>query len=151
MTIRLGSDKALNAAEAALWPNNIVDAVIAVADAGGGATAAALTVDLQDLEGNALAKTGVAMIVASDTQYAGSKDANANVTFTTATLGSILASGSGWAIIKCDSSGQFACTASNSSDETVYFSVCSVDGGADALANGVVVRGCIPDDATWSA
>jgi len=23
--------------------------------------------------------------------------------------------------------------------------------GTDALANGVLVRGCIPDDATWSA
>jgi hypothetical protein len=130
---------------------DVVDAVIAVADASGGATGSALTADLKNLDGTALAKTGVFMILSCDTQYAGSKDANATTTFGTATKGSILASGTAWAIVKADANGQFACTVTNSADETVYFSCATVDGGVDAVANGVVIRGCIPDDATWSA
>lgn len=133
--------------------NDVADAVIAVADASGGATAAALTVDLKstDSAGTALAKVKVLKIVCADTQYAGSGDANANVTFATATKGSILASGSGYAVVKTDAAGQFACTASNASDETVWFSCATIDGGLDALTAGVTIRGCIPDSATWAA
>ena len=131
--------------------DNVVDAVIAVADAGSGATGAALTVDIKDLAGAAKSKVCEGLILASDTQYAGRDDQNANVTFGTATLGSILASGSGWCVFKTDANGQFACTATNAVDETVYFSVKTAEGGVDALAAGVAVRGCVPDDATWSA
>jgi hypothetical protein len=131
--------------------NNIADIVITAADAPGGATTSLFTAAIKDLSGDAIEKTGVFLIVASDTQYAGSKDANANVTFGTATAGSILASGSGYAIVKTDATGSFACTATNAVDETVYFTAASADGGADAVANGVVVRGCVPADATWAA
>jgi len=131
--------------------SDVLDAVISVDDGTGGATAVDCTVDLLDLSGAAHAAVGVVKIVASDTIYAGSKVPNAHVTFGTATKGSILASGSGWAVVKTDASGQFACTATNASDETVYFSVTGVDGGVDALAAGVIVRGCLPADATWSA
>ena len=140
-----------NTTQVAENTDSMVDAVIAVADASGGETAAALTADLKDLSGNALAKTGVFEIVASDTEYAGVRDANANVTFATATKGSILATGSGWAIVKADAIGQFSCTVSNSSDETVYFSCQNCSGGVDALANGVFIRGCLPDSAEWAA
>jgi hypothetical protein len=131
--------------------DNLLDVVIAVADASGGATTAALTADLKDLSGAAKSKTGVFKILASDTQYGGRRDPNTNVTFSAATLGSILASGNGWAVIKTDANGQFACTANNAVDETVWFSCVDSDGGVDAVANGVAVRGCVPDDATWSA
>jgi len=131
--------------------DNVVDAVIAVADVGGGGTNTSLESSVQTLAAGVLSKTAVFKIVCSDTQYAGIEDQNANVTFSVATKGSILASGSGWAIVKTDGSGEFDCTVTNAADETVWFSICSVDGGADALANGVVIRGCIPDDATWSA
>jgi hypothetical protein len=131
--------------------SDVLDAVIAVANATGGVTTAACTVDLKDLAGAAHAAVGVVRIVAANAQYAGDKNANANVTFGTATKGSILASGSGWAVVKTDANGQFACTATNAVDETVYFSVTGVNGGVDALAAGVLVRGCLPDAATWSA
>jgi len=130
--------------------DNVVDAVIAVADVGAGGANTSLESSVQTLAAGVLSKTAVFKIVASDTQYAGIEDQNGNVTFSVATKGSILASGSGWAIVKTDGSGEFDCTVTNAVDETVWFSICSVDGGADALANGVVIRGCIPDDATWS-
>lgn len=130
---------------------NIVDAVLTVADAPGGATDSALTCQLNDVDGVAIKKAAVVKIVAADTEYAGSNDTNATTTFGTATTGSILASGNGWAVVKTDATGAFACTATNSADETVYFSAATVDGGVDALASGVLVRGCLPESATWSA
>ena len=147
--IKLSTGTILNLA--AGLATDVLDAVIAVADAPAAATDAACTVDLKDLAGAAHTAVGVVKIVASDSQYAGVADANANVTFGTATKGSILASGSGWAVVKTDANGQFACTATNATDETVYFSVTGVDGGVDALAAGVIVRGCVPDAAIWSA
>jgi len=129
---------------------NVVDVVIAVADAGAGGTTSALIAQANDLDGSAMAKACVFLILASDTLYAGSKDTNANVTFGTAAAGSILASGTGWAIVKTSATGAFACTATNAADEAVYFNAATADGGADALVSGVVVRGCIPDLATWS-
>lgn len=128
-----------------------VDAAITVANATGGATDSACTVTLVDLDGTALASAKVVKIIASNAIYAGHSAQNAHVTFGTATAGSILGSGSGYATIKTDATGAFACTATNTSDETVYFSVCSPDGGADTVAGAAIVRGCIPDAATWSA
>jgi len=128
--------------------NNLADAVIAVANATGGGTTAALTVDLKDLDGGALSKTGIVMVRASAAE--GSPTLNGNVTFGTATKGSILATAAGWAIVKCDANGQFACTATNAVDETVYFVVVNAN-GVDAVANGIAVRGCLSDAATWSA
>ena len=131
--------------------SNLADVVLAVADASGGATDAALTAQVNDVNGSAVSKACVFLIQTADTQYAGSKDQNANVTFGTATVGSILASGSGLAVVKTSATGAFACTATNASDEAVYFNAASADGGEDALIAGIVVRGCVPDLATWSA
>jgi hypothetical protein len=133
--------------------NNLVDVVVAVADTGGGGTDALASVQVNDLAGVALAKECVLMLYAGDTQYGGLKDANANITLGSVTAGSILASAaaSGWFLVKTDATGLFAATASNSSDETVYFNAATADGGVDTAVNGVVVRGCVPDGATWSA
>lgn len=153
----IDSDATTHAASAGIThsyiQDNIVDITIAVADVGAGGTATPLTADLKDLAGSALSKTGVFLIYASDTQYHGLKDPNANITLDTVTKGSILTNNAaaGWWLCKADSSGQFACNANNGSDETVYFSCTGSDGGVDAVANGVIVRGCIPDDATWAA
>lgn len=132
---------------------DVVDVVIAVTGGSGGATAGVLTADIKDTTAlaAALAKTGVFLILAHDTQYAGSRDLNATTTFGTATKGSILGSGTGWAVVKADASGQVAIVPSNSADETIWFSCASVNGGVDAVANGVVVRGCIAVSATWAA
>jgi hypothetical protein len=129
--------------------SDVADAIIAVANATGAATGAALTAHLHDLAGANLAKTAVILILTGDTAY-GFRTFNAHVTFGTATAGSILESGTGWCLAKCDATGAFACTATNASDETVYF-VVTGSVGADAVANGIVIRGCVPDAATWSA
>lgn len=128
-----------------------VNAVITVADATGGATGSACTVQLNDLDGTALTAVRVVKIIASNALYAGHANQNAHVTFGTATVGSILGGGNGWAVIKTSAVGAFACTATNTSDETVYFSVCSPEGGADSVAGAALVMGVIPDAATWSA
>lgn len=126
--------------------------VVAAADATGGATASALTADLKTLNGAALAKTGVVKLIAQPTQYAGELGTlSATTSWGSATKGSILASAAGWCIAKCDASGQFACTLSNSADETLYVTACTADGGVDALANGIQVVGCVPDSVAWSA
>lgn len=135
-----------NAADA-----NTVDAVLTAADAPAGATTSAFTAQLNDAAGDPIAKAAIVKIVCADSEYGGSNDANANVTFGTATVGSILASGSGWAVIKTSATGAFACTATNASDEEVFFSAASVDGGVDAVAAGVALRGCVPVSATWAA
>lgn len=127
-----------------------VDAVIAVANAGGGATDAALTLQLNDLDGAAITAAKVVMIIAAAANYAGMAAVSTHPTFATATAGSILGSGSGWACVKTSAAGAFACTVTNASDETLYFTACTPNGGADAVANAAIVRGCIPDAATWS-
>lgn len=130
---------------------DVLDAVIAVADAPSGATTAALTLQINDLAGAPIAHAGIVKILAKTTQYGGEQTIQTNVTFGTATVGSILATGNGWAVVKTSAVGAFACTATDASDDTVWFSVCTADGGHDALAAGVLVRGCLPDAATWSA
>lgn len=129
---------------------NLVDIVIVVPDVGGGGTDAALTVDILDLTGGALAKLGVFKIVAADAQYEGIHNMNANVAFINATAGAILATAAGWAVVQADAAGQFACTAQNAVNETVWFSCTNCDGGHATAAEGIIVRGCLPDDVTWS-
>jgi hypothetical protein len=131
---------------------NLVDAVVAVADAGGGASATALTVDIFDLVGTALEKECTLLLYASVSQYGGPRDPNANVTLDTISKGSVVASSAanGWWLIKTDSAGQFACNANNDTDESVWFVCSTSDGGVEVTGKGVVVRGCVPDVAAWS-
>jgi len=140
-------------AEAAIQEiaGKLCNVVVAAADATGGSTDSALTVDLKTLNGAALAKEGIVKVTVTGTQYAGEESLIATATFNTATLGSILASGNGWAVVKCDANGQFACTLANSADETDYVAASTPDGGVDALADAVMVVGCVPDDVTWAA
>jgi len=138
-------------ASAGVFAGVLCNAVVAAADASGGSTDSALTVDLEDLNGNALAKEGIVKVTVTGTEYSGEEALISTATFATATKGSILASGNGWAVVKCDANGQFACTLANSADETDYVSASTPDGGVDALADAVVVVGCVPDDVTWAA
>ena len=138
-------------AASALEIDNTVDAVITAEDVADAGTDSDFTLQLNGLDGNPIAKAAVVKIIAADSEYGGANDANANVTFATATAGSILASGSGWAVVKTSAAGAFACTVANSADETVYFTAADSDGGVDAVASGVVVRGCAPVSATWAA
>ncbi len=133
--------------------DNLVDVVMTVPDTTGGATGTAdnLTVQVNDLSGTALTKIAVVLVIAADTLYAGDRDLNATTTFGSATTGSILASGNGWCVVQTDNTGTFVGRVDNSADETIYFTGQTSEGGVNSLVSGVIVRGCVPDAAAWSA
>jgi hypothetical protein len=128
-----------------------VTATIAVADASGGATTALLTLDLQRAdEASVLARPVQVMIATGVAQYVPRQAVNGNVTFGTATKGSIIDSGSGWALVETDAAGEFDCTATNAADEAIYFWVESANKLSDPT-DGCVVLGSNSDLATWAA
>lgn len=134
--------------------DTFVNAAITVADATGGATVTTLSLTLTRLDGSAVTKACTVVVYASNSQYGNAVDGNANITLTAATTGSIVSSAlaaAGVFVVKTSAAGVFACTANNSSDETVWFTVASPSGGVDTLVAGTYVRGCVPDSATWSA
>jgi hypothetical protein len=110
---------------------------------------ASLIVRQKNANGDVPAGTPQVMILAKATQYAPSALAApvSTVTFSLATTGSIIASGAGWCLAQC-AAGGFACTISDSADETVYFSVVSAEG---VSGSPCVVVGSNVDAATWSA
>jgi len=130
---------------------DVLDAVVAVADSLSGVATVLGSVQINDLAGAPIAHVVEGLLLAQTAIYVGRNGIQAHVTYGLATAGSILASGAGWCVFKTDATGLFACTMTNANDEGVYFSVCSVDGGTDALAAGAIIRGCIPDLATWIA
>ncbi len=128
--------------------NLLADVVITVDDSYH-SLARPLAVAVHNLAGYALRKACTFKLVCSDVEYGGQQVPNAHVSFSAATVGSILASGPGWAVVQTAATGEFACTVSDSEYETVWFSACSVDGGEDDIATAVVVRGCVPQSITW--
>lgn len=130
--------------------DEVVKAAIAVANASGGATTAALTVALTRANGStAIASARQVLIKTGAAQYA-PQALNGNVTFGSATVGSIIASGTGWALIETTAGGLFACTATNASDESVYF-WCESSFRASDLTKAATVIGSNSDVATWAA
>lgn len=131
--------------------DEIVKATIAVANATGGATGAALTVVLRQADNvTQLTSARQVLVVCGSTQYAPFPALEASVTFGTATTGSIVASGGGWALVETSAAGGFACTATNTDDETLYFSVVTPDSVSD-LAKSCMVLASNSDSAAWSA
>lgn len=139
--------------EAGSYQNLIAVATIAVANAGGGAVAAALTVDL--FRGNAAATPISAvseiMIVTRALQYQPGQALNANCTFGAATKGSIVDSGNGWCLALTNATGEFDCTVTNAVDETVWFAVQSPVGSSAPIADRLSVMSSNADSAVWSA
>ena len=72
------------------------------------------------------------------------------VTFSAATKGSIVDSGNGYALIETDTSGDFACTISDSADETVYVACLGPLGVADQSKAAALVASN-SHAMTWSA
>ena len=62
-----------------------------------------------------------------------------------------MASGGGWALVETSAAGAFACTATNTDDETLYLSVMSAEGGASSGSKQCAVIGSNSDSAAWSA
>ena len=111
-----------------------------------------IDVDVQTLADVNVASARMIMLNVSGTQYLGSFGTQvATVTFSAATVGSLVLSGNGWAIVKTDATGNFSATLSDSADETVYVSACSIPGGVSAAGEGCVVVESNSDAATWSA
>lgn len=145
------ADVATNTANIAKFgsADALVRGTIAVADAPAGATTAALTLALTRPDGTAIATIRQVYITSSLTQYRGNPSGSA--TYGTATVGSIVASGTGWALVQTDATGAFACTVTDAADETLYFAITSPLGGVSNVAYYACVVGSNSDAATWSA
>lgn len=132
-----------------LLTDEIVKATIAVGNASGGETTAALTLALKQADNStAVASARQVLILAGATQYLSTMDTSP--TFGSATVGSIIASGSGWCLAETSAAGAFACTVTNSTDETLYFWVTNPNGVSD-LTKSCVVLASNSDAATWAA
>jgi hypothetical protein len=136
--------------ESAIGTDDSVKATIAVADATGGATTAALTLAVTQRDGiTAISSARQVYISCSTTQYRGNQSGSA--TFGTATVGSIIASGTAWMLVRTNSVGAFACTVTDTVDETLYFSAMNHSGGVSDLTQACTILGSNSDPATWSA
>ena len=129
--------------------DGLVRSTIAVADAPAGATVAAMSIQLTRADGTNVATARQVYIVASLTRYRGNP--TGTVTFDTPTVGTIIASGTSWALVQTNATGAFACNANDAADETVYFSVTNALGGVSAVGEYAAVVGSNSDAAIWSA
>jgi len=136
--------------DGAIVTNQNAIAVIAVANATGGATTAALTVDLTRDDATVVNAAVQILITARLTQYA-PNSALGSVTFGTATKGSIITSSSGWCLAQTDTGGEFDCTATNAVDEALYFNVSPPFTGQSDTTKRVMGVSSNSDVATWSA
>lgn len=138
----------------ALAADEAVVATVACADATGGSTTAALTVTLKQRDNStALSSARQVLLVCPNEAYAfGTAPPNVSLSLGTVTKGSIVASLAGGAywLIETDATGAFACTATNTDDETVYFHVLTANAVSD-LTKRCVVVGSNADSAAWSA
>lgn len=138
-----------------LLDNRLVKATVTATGGSAAATAGTLSVALVDaLTGEAVTVAQVVKVYANSTsgnRYAGDSAKSGTITFGSATVGSILTSGNGWAAVKTSAAGLFTCVPSNSADETAYFSVASANGGVTAATEGCLVVESNSSAATWSA
>lgn len=137
-----------------LNPDHLVLATVACADATGGGTTALMSIALKRLDNStAIASARQVLLIADTTAYApGSPPTNASMSLGTVTKGSVIAtpvSGSAW-LVQTDTNGEFAATATNTDDETVYWSVRTATSGSD-LTKAALVVGSNSDSAAWSA
>lgn len=124
-------------------------ATVAAADATGGSTDSAFTLSLTTADGQDLVAAAQVMVLWTTAQY-GAELPNSHVTFATATTGSIVASGNGWALVQTDAAGDFACTCANSSDETLYVAASVPWAGSSTPTSTPWVVNSNSDAATWS-
>lgn len=127
----------------------VVKPVLAVGNATGGSTDAALTLQLNKLDGTAIDTARQVIVVGSSPQYAPFAPSS-TLSFVTATVGSVVYAGAGYAVVKTDATGAFACTARNTADETLYFMAFTAF-GVGTLADSCIVLPGLQDAAAWSA
>ena len=133
--------------------NHLVKATCAGADAGGGGTTALLSVQLNKIDGtSAISAARQVVLIANSAQYSQNTPVpNASLSLGTVTAGSVISGSQGVWLVETNASGLFACTATNTDDETVYWSVCNPAGGVSDITKSCVVVGSNSDASTWSA
>lgn len=126
-------------------------ATITATGGAGGSEAGSLTLNMTDLDGNALGSAKQILIVACLTQYQGGIGTLlSTLTFSAASAGSIISSGAGWCLAKTDATGEFTCALTDTADETVWFNVQSAN-AVSLIADICTVVGSVTDSAAWSA
>jgi hypothetical protein len=155
MTTRLSALQEVNAldkVDVAAANDKLVRVVITATGGSGGATAGTISVQVSDLQGNAITRAVNLRLDASDTDMAGPLDAATNAQFAAATTGTlVVGSGAAAAIVTTDATGLYEGGLDDAVDETVYFSATTAPGGFASNAAGCVVAECVTDSATWSA
>lgn len=129
-------------------------ATCALANATAGATDALLSVQLTQVDGATLAAARQFLLQIGPTQYNdGAGPSNASLSLGTITAGSVVATcvaGSLY-LVETSAAGLFACTATNTDDETVYVSAKTAVGGVSDLAKRCSIVGSNSDAGAWSA
>jgi hypothetical protein len=134
----------------------LVVATVASANATGGATTALISVQLKGLDNSTnIASAKQLLLLAPSVQYlpSGAGAPNVSLTLGTVTAGSILATlvaGYAW-LVETSAAGLFACTATNTDDETVYWNAGTATGGVADVTKRCVVVGSNSSASTWSA
>lgn len=134
------------------YRDQFVVATVTCADVVGGATDGTLNISLKQARDNATDPTTICqlMIRVHAAENTPMQALDNSTTFSAPTVGTIPASGTGWALVATNASGDFSCTITNSADETVWIWVTTAEGGFDVGKRCVVVA-CNPDNVTWSA
>lgn len=130
--------------------DRLVKATCAAADATGGATGSAFTLSLVQVDGTAVTSARQVMVTLGSTRYE-PVTLDSSPTFGSATTGSIIASGNGWALVQTSAAGAFACTITNATDETLYVSARTAHSGVSVADTGCVVVESNSDSVAWSA
>jgi len=116
----------------------------------GGSTDGTLDINILKADGAAVSSAKRIYIIATDATGGGEQDLDATITFSAATLGSIVATGAGYCEALSDATGNFACTIANSADDATFVSVMSSHGVALA-GQGCLIAECVEKTATWTA
>jgi len=112
-----------------------------------GTNTAALTMQLNRTDGTPITSAREVMICASLTRFLFGM--SSTLTYSAATVGTIVTSGNNYALVRTSATGAFACTVTNSADETLYFMVEPAHCVSDT-AYSCLVRPGVADPATWS-
>lgn len=137
--------------DGAVYSDQFVYAVVTVANSAPGVDTVALTMQLyQDAACTVpIASSRFVKVRGSSNQY--SETPNAHAAYSAATVGTIAGSGGGELAAVTNATGAFACTVTNTTDETLYFFGMTQPGGVDDLTKACVVIGSNNDAAIWSA
>lgn len=130
--------------------DRLVKATVAAADATGGATGSAFTLALVQVDGTAVTTARQVLVTLSAAQY-DPTSVDTSPTFGSATVGSIIASGNGWALVQTSAAGAFACTITNATDETLYVVAQTARTGIGTADKGCLVVESNSDAVAWSA